>query len=170
MRIIKKILWVKAHDLLLTCYVSRAVGCCVHPAWHGLHQAVTRSVPVDRGVETFAKTAGVRITIIDFTLSRLTMPSGAIAFCDLAADPELFQGPAGDCQVRRGAGQTQNSKPWTQGACMLLRRHAAINDVPLLVHATALLESREQQASVVTNRVLHDICTCKQRVTHRSAQ
>lgn len=39
------------------------------------------------------------MTLIDFTLSRLTMPSGAVAFCDLSADPELFAGPKGDCQV-----------------------------------------------------------------------
>ena len=46
-----------------------------------------------------AKTGGLAVTLIDFTLSRLTMPSGAVAFCDLSADPELFAGPKGDCQV-----------------------------------------------------------------------
>ena len=46
------------------------------------------------------QTAGLRLTLIDFTLSRLATGSGAIAFCDLSADPELFNGPKGDCQVR----------------------------------------------------------------------
>lgn len=46
------------------------------------------------------ETAGLRLTLIDFTLSRLATASGAIAFCDLSADPELFNGPKGDCQAR----------------------------------------------------------------------
>jgi Haspin like kinase domain len=54
-----------------------------------------------RGVDTKAKTGGLAVTLIDFTLSRVTMPGGAVAFCDLSADPELFAGPKGDCQVRR---------------------------------------------------------------------
>jgi serine/threonine-protein kinase haspin len=41
----------------------------------------------------------VQITLIDFTLSRLRTIDGAGAYCDLEADPELFQGPKGDCQV-----------------------------------------------------------------------
>ena len=52
-----------------------------------------------RGVDVEASTAGVEVTLIDFTLSRLRTADGAGAFCDLAADPELFQGPRGDCQV-----------------------------------------------------------------------
>ena len=52
-----------------------------------------------RGVHIGASTAGVQVTLIDFTLSRLRTADGAGAFCDLAADPELFQGPRGDCQV-----------------------------------------------------------------------
>ncbi len=52
-----------------------------------------------RGVDTKAKTGGLAVTLIDFTLSRLTMPGAAVAFCDLSADPELFAGPKGDCQV-----------------------------------------------------------------------
>lgn len=52
-----------------------------------------------RGVDIGASTAGVEVTLIDFTLSRLRTADGAGAFCDLAADPELFQGPRGDCQV-----------------------------------------------------------------------
>lgn len=43
------------------------------------------------------------MTLIDFTLSRLQTASGGIAFCNLTADPELFNGPKGDCQVRRHA-------------------------------------------------------------------
>ena len=45
------------------------------------------------------ETAGVRVTLIDFTLSRLVTPEGEVAFCDLAADPELFNGPKGDVQA-----------------------------------------------------------------------
>ena len=39
------------------------------------------------------------MAIIDFTLSRLDMETGGVAFCNLAADPELFEGTKGDCQV-----------------------------------------------------------------------
>lgn len=54
---------------------------------------------VCRGHSIEADTAGVTVTLIDFTLSRLTAVTGDVAFCDLAADPELFQGPKGDVQV-----------------------------------------------------------------------
>ncbi|KAK9813057.1 hypothetical protein WJX72_008207 [[Myrmecia] bisecta] len=43
--------------------------------------------------------AGVAVTLIDFTLSRLNTVTGEVAFLDLSADPELFQGPKGDCQA-----------------------------------------------------------------------
>ncbi len=49
-----------------------------------------------------ADSHGVQITLIDFTLSRLCTIDGSGAYCDLDADPELFQGPKGDCQVRSG--------------------------------------------------------------------
>ena len=45
------------------------------------------------------QTHGVEVTIIDFTLSRLTAASGQVHSCDLSADPALFQGRRGDCQV-----------------------------------------------------------------------
>lgn len=53
-----------------------------------------------RGHTIEAATAGVTVTLIDFTLSRLTAVTGDVAFCNLAADPELFQGPKGDAQVQ----------------------------------------------------------------------
>ena len=53
-----------------------------------------------RGVDIAAESHGVQITLIDFTLSRLCTIDGSGAYCDLDADPELFQGPKGDCQVR----------------------------------------------------------------------
>lgn len=37
--------------------------------------------------------------LIDFTLSRLVTVTGEVAFCDLAADPELFKGPRGSVQA-----------------------------------------------------------------------
>ena len=49
------------------------------------------------GVELNIQTSGLDVTIIDFTLSRLTTEDGD-AFCDLNADPELFAGPKGHCQ------------------------------------------------------------------------
>lgn len=49
------------------------------------------------GVELNIQTAGLDVTIIDFTLSRLATENGD-AFCDLNADPELFTGPKGHCQ------------------------------------------------------------------------
>lgn len=41
----------------------------------------------------------MQVTLIDFTLSRLVTVTGEVAFCDLAADPELFRGPKGSVQV-----------------------------------------------------------------------
>ena len=52
-----------------------------------------------RGVDVEVAAEGVAVTLIDFTLSRLVTPDGTIAFCDLEADPELFNGPKGDCQA-----------------------------------------------------------------------
>ena len=52
-----------------------------------------------RGVDVRVQTAGLKASLIDFTLSRLQAVSGEIAFCDLSADPELFQGPKGDVQA-----------------------------------------------------------------------
>jgi serine/threonine-protein kinase haspin len=52
-----------------------------------------------RNVAMSAKGGGLQVTLIDFTLSRLTLPSGAIAFCDLSADPDLFEGPKNDYQA-----------------------------------------------------------------------
>ena len=49
------------------------------------------------GVELNVQTSGLEVTIIDFTLSRLTSQEGTF-FCDLNADPELFNGPKGHCQ------------------------------------------------------------------------
>ncbi len=54
-----------------------------------------------RGVDIEVAAEGVAVTLIDFTLSRLVTLDGATAFCDLEADPELFNGPKGDCQARR---------------------------------------------------------------------
>ena len=51
-----------------------------------------------RGVRLRAAAEGLAVTIIDFTLSRCRAPGGAVACCDLEADPELFTGPARDCQ------------------------------------------------------------------------
>lgn len=47
--------------------------------------------------------AALQVTLIDFTLSRLVTVTGEVAFCDLAADPELFKGPKGSVQVGRAA-------------------------------------------------------------------
>ncbi len=46
------------------------------------------------------KSAGVAACLIDFTASRLRTADGAVACCDLAQDPELFEGPKGNVQVR----------------------------------------------------------------------
>jgi serine/threonine-protein kinase haspin len=53
-----------------------------------------------RGVDVTAAAAGLTVTLIDFTLSRLRRPTGGgVAFCDLEADPALFAGPRGDAQA-----------------------------------------------------------------------
>ena len=52
-----------------------------------------------RGVRLAADTEGLAVCIIDFTLSRIAPRGGGpVAFCDLEADPELFDGPKGQCQ------------------------------------------------------------------------
>ena len=43
--------------------------------------------------------AGLAVTLIDFTLSRLAAAGGGAAYCDLNADPALFAGPRGDPQA-----------------------------------------------------------------------
>ena len=53
-----------------------------------------------RGVDIEVAAEGVAVTLIDFTLSRLVTQDGATAFCDLEADPELFNRPKNDCQAR----------------------------------------------------------------------
>ena len=52
-----------------------------------------------RGVDITVQAAGVRVTLIDFTLSRLSGSDGRVAYCDLSADPEIFNGPRGDPQA-----------------------------------------------------------------------
>ena len=59
-----------------------------------------------------AESHGVQITLIDFTLSRLCTIDGSGAYCDLDADPELFQGPKGDCQVRTNQGSATTVALW----------------------------------------------------------
>ncbi|KAF6154952.1 hypothetical protein GIB67_018389 [Kingdonia uniflora] len=49
------------------------------------------------GKQMWAKTFGLSVSIIDFTLSRINTGE-AIHFLDLASDPELFEGPKGDRQ------------------------------------------------------------------------
>jgi len=51
-----------------------------------------------RGVPFAAAREGLRVTIIDFTLSRMTPRGGAAIFSDLEADPELFLGAKGEAQ------------------------------------------------------------------------
>ncbi|GAX83992.1 hypothetical protein CEUSTIGMA_g11417.t1 [Chlamydomonas eustigma] len=41
---------------------------------------------------------GVRVSLIDFTASRLVAEDGQLAFCDLSQDPEVFEGPKGEIQ------------------------------------------------------------------------
>ena len=61
-----------------------------------------------RGVDISVHTAGgLRCTLIDFTLSRLRTMDGSLAFCDLAIDPELFQGPKANIQVGSWGGVWQ---------------------------------------------------------------
>ena len=55
------------------------------------------------------------MTLIDFTLSRLVTVTGEVAFCDLAADPELFKGPKGSVQVMRGEGGRRGAPRGTAG-------------------------------------------------------
>jgi serine/threonine-protein kinase haspin len=56
-----------------------------------------------RGVRLGAATEGLAVTLIDFTLSRMTPRDRAgtmapIAFCNLEDDPDIFAGPKGECQ------------------------------------------------------------------------
>ena len=52
-----------------------------------------------RGVRYAAETAGLDVTLIDFTLSRATRRDSAqAAFCNLEDDPAIFKGDVGNCQ------------------------------------------------------------------------
>ncbi|XP_077218590.1 protein kinase superfamily protein isoform X2 [Tasmannia lanceolata] len=51
-----------------------------------------------QGRRMLAKTFGLSISIIDFTLSRIKAVGEAILFLDLSTDPEIFEGPKGDKQ------------------------------------------------------------------------
>ena len=52
-----------------------------------------------RGVRYAAETAGLAVTLIDFTLSRATRRDTAeAAFCNLEDDPAIFKGDAAHCQ------------------------------------------------------------------------
>lgn len=42
---------------------------------------------------------GLEVVLIDFSLSRVGLDNGEVAFCDLDTDPEIFQGPKGDSQA-----------------------------------------------------------------------
>eukprot|EP00983_Pelagomonas_calceolata_P111300 1159766-Pelagomonas_calceolata.AAC.12 len=48
------------------------------------------------------QTHGMAASIIDFTASRLRTLTGALAYCDLSCDPELFEGTKGVIQVSEG--------------------------------------------------------------------
>ncbi len=52
-------------------------------------------------VDISVDTCGVVVALIDFTLSRLAKGSDStnVVFCDLSADPEIFNGPEGDLQA-----------------------------------------------------------------------
>ena len=43
------------------------------------------------GEEVSIKHEGVRVTLIDYSLSRLQVPGGAVMFNDLEEDPQLFE-------------------------------------------------------------------------------
>ncbi|KAF5840645.1 hypothetical protein DUNSADRAFT_16018 [Dunaliella salina] len=51
-----------------------------------------------RGVDIEVQTHGMAASIIDFTASRLRTLTGALAYCDLSCDPELFEGTKGVIQ------------------------------------------------------------------------
>jgi hypothetical protein len=42
----------------------------------------------------------MQVSLIDFTASRLVTGDGQLAFCDLSQDPEVFEGPSGEVQVK----------------------------------------------------------------------
>jgi hypothetical protein len=43
------------------------------------------------GNEIAVKHEGIRVTLIDYSLSRLQVPGGAVMFNDLEEDPQLFE-------------------------------------------------------------------------------
>ncbi|BDA51282.1 probable serine/threonine-protein kinase haspin at C-terminar half [Coccomyxa sp. Obi] len=99
----------EARSILLQTVLALAVAeAAVEFEHRDLHwgNLLIRRVPVScrtscrlRRVDIEVETAGVEVTLIDFTLSRLRTADGAGAFCDLSADPALFKGKRGDCQA-----------------------------------------------------------------------
>lgn len=88
----------------LTLAVAEEACCFEHRDLHWGNILITRDGTESvtyrlRGVDITVKTAGVKVTLIDFTLSRLIGPENQVAFCDLSADPEIFNGPKGDPQA-----------------------------------------------------------------------
>ena len=67
----------------------------IAPAENELGPVMLNGAPVE--IETSASC--VKVTLIDFTLSRVVTPDGGVAFCDLEGDPALFDGPTGDTQA-----------------------------------------------------------------------
>ncbi len=100
--------------------------------------------------------AGVAVTLIDFTLSRLVTPDGATAFCDLEADPELFAGPKGDCQARRTLPCWLARLPALHAANMQRMMSRIAGSIRYVQRATAALRPRGhliQANSTVAPRV-----------------
>lgn len=64
------------------------------------------------GVDISVESSGVRVTLIDFTLSRLTTMGGEAAYCDLSTDPEIFNGPKGDPQAEAYRKMRETVSDW----------------------------------------------------------
>lgn len=69
-----------------------------------------------RDVDISVACAGVRVTLIDFTLSRLKTKDGEVAYSDLATDPEIFNGPLGDPQAEAYRSMRRCVKKWSDFA------------------------------------------------------
>ena len=69
-----------------------------------------------RDVDISVACAGVRVTLIDFTLSRLRTKEGEVAYSDLATDPEIFNGPLGDPQAEAYRSMKKYVKEWSDFA------------------------------------------------------
>ena len=69
------------------------------------------------GMEIRVKSCGVKVSVIDFTASRLVTP-GKVAFCDLESEEGIFEGPAGEVQFDTYRAMREKTEKRWEESCL----------------------------------------------------